>query len=82
MSTTARKARKRHRHDALWMASVGFDVTVPPKFQHPVKVGTPVAQRAVSMQQTDRIAQEVMSRLGLFSAIRKHLGIGKNGRGR
>jgi hypothetical protein len=81
MSTTARKVRKRRRHASLERAAFFGGTPVPP-FQHPVKVGTPIAQRARSMQQTDALDQVVMSKLGLFSAIRQHLGIGKNGRGR
>lgn len=81
MSTTARKIRKRRRHASVERAAFFGGTPVPP-FQHSVKVATPIAQRAHSMQQTDRIDQAVMSKLGLFSAIRQHLGIGKNGRGR
>jgi hypothetical protein len=81
MSTTARKIRKRRRHASLERAAFFGGTPVPP-FQHPVKVGTPIAERAVSVHRADRRIDATMSRLGLYDAIRKHLGIGKNGRGR
>lgn len=49
MSTTARKARKRNRHDAInWHAVAGIEhhLVIPEPFQHSAKVGTPIAERA------------------------------------
>jgi hypothetical protein len=60
MSTTARKARKRTRHsdlslfDALTARGLPTDtVFIHPPFQHPMKVGTPVAKRASTVNRRD-----------------------------
>lgn len=68
MSTTARKARKRQRHNDLALrtalAARGLptdSVFVYPPFQHPVKVGTPIANRAVNVRRREAATARAVS---------------------
>lgn len=79
MSATARKARKRLRHDDLSLraalAARGLptdSVYVHPPFQHPAKVGTPIAQRTKTVQRRDARLQreiDIASRRGWLSRL-------------
>jgi len=79
MSTTARKNRKRLRHDDLALraalAARGLptdSVYVHPPFQHPVKVGTPLAQRTKNVQRRDARLQreiDIANRRGWLSRL-------------
>jgi hypothetical protein len=63
MSTTARKARKRVRKLYSYpVQAISLDgrVEASGRFQHPVKVGTPLEQRTKNVQRRDaRLAREI-----------------------
>jgi hypothetical protein len=81
MSTTARKARKRQRHtdlalrEALAARGLPTDsVYVHPPFQHPVKVGTPRAQRAVEVRRAEREVERALGRPGVYTRVLAAMG--------
>lgn len=79
MSTTARKARKRLRHDDLSLRDAlvrrglpADSVFVHPPFQHPAKVGTPIAARTTTLQRRDARLQrqiDIANRRGWLSRL-------------
>jgi hypothetical protein len=79
MSTTARKARKRLRHDDLSLRDAlvrrglpADSVYVHPPFQHPVKTGTPVELRAKNVHRDDaklaRVSPGIVARIASMAA--------------
>lgn len=76
MSTTARKDRKRLRHDDLSLRDAlvrrglpADSVYVHPPFQHPVKTGTPLELRARTVHRDD--ARLAKTSPGLLARVAK-----------
>lgn len=85
MSTTARKARKRQRHNDLALhtalAARGLptdSVFVHPPFQHPVKISTPIADRAVNVRRREAAAARAVSP-GVIARVARYIrGLGRS----
>lgn len=80
MSTTARKARKRLRHQLLSTAQDSADArnlvdTLAPRFQHPVKIGTPVTLRHENQprQIFGKGTQNAPTRYGVTSKVLRRI---------